>query len=77
MKVKIKGGEVKNVPIPLEIKKAIDHFLDREHRARVKTKDRDGKFIFMPTADKITREDSTANVHLTSRHVWHIVGKYG
>lgn len=79
VKVKIKGGEVKNVPIPLEVKKAIDHyhFLDREHRAMVKTKDREGKFVFMPTADKITREDSTANVHLTSRHVWHLVGKYG
>lgn len=79
VKVKIKGGEVKNVPIPRDVKKAVDHyhFLDREHRARVKTKDRTGKFVFMPTVDKITREDSTANVHLTSRHVWHTVRKYG
>ena len=79
VKVKIKGGEVKNVPLPLDVKKAIDryHFLDRDHRSMVKTKERDGKFVFMPTADKITREDSTANVHLTSRHVWHIVRKYG
>lgn len=79
VKVKIKGGEVKNVPIPLDVKKGIDHyhFLDRDHRAMVKTRERDGKFAFMPTADKITREDSTANVHLTSRHVWHIVRKYG
>lgn len=79
MKVKIKGGEVKNVPIPMEVKKAIDHyhFLDRDHRAMVKVKEREGKFVFMPSADKITRKDATANVHLTSRHVWHIVGKYG
>lgn len=79
VKVKIKGGDLKNVPIPLEIKKAIDayHFLDREHRAMVKVKERTGKFVFMPTADKITRADATANVHLTSRHVWHLVGKYG
>jgi len=79
VKVKIKGGEVKNVPIPMGVKKAIDHyhFLDRDHRAMVKVKEREGKFVFMPTADKITREDATANVHLTSRHVWHIVGKYG
>lgn len=79
VKVKIKGGELKNVPIPLEIKKAVDayHFLDREHRAMVKVKEREGKFVFMPTTDKITRADATANVHLTSRHVWHLVGKYG
>lgn len=57
--MKIKGGEVKNVPIPRQVKKAVDqyHFLDREHRAMVKTKDRKGKDGFMPTADKITRED--------------------
>ena len=79
VKVKIKGGEVKNVPIPLEIKKAIDHyhFLDRDHRAMVKVKEREGKFVFMPIIEKITREDATANIHLTSRHVWHLVGKYG
>ena len=79
VKVKIKGGELKNVPLPSEVKKAIDayHFLDREHRAMVKVKDRTGKFVFMPIADKITRQDATANVHLTSRHVWHLVGRYG
>jgi integrase len=79
VKVKIKGGEVKNVPIPLEIKKAIDHyhFLDCDRRAMVKVKEREGKFAFMPVVEKITREDATANVHLTSRHVWHLVGKYG
>lgn len=79
VKVKIKGGELKNVPVPSEVKKAVDHyhFLDREHRSMVKVKERTGKFVFMPTVDKITREDATANVHLTARHVWHIVGKYG
>ncbi len=79
VKVKIKGGEVKNVPIPLEVKKAIDHyhFLDRERRAMVKVKEREGKFVFMPAVEKVTREDATANVHLTSRHVWHVVGRYG
>lgn len=48
VKVKIKGGEVKNVPSPLEVKKAIDHyhFLDRDHRAMVKVKEREGKFVF-------------------------------
>jgi integrase len=79
VKVKIKGGEVKNVPIPTEVKKAVDHyfFLDREHRALVKTKDREGKYVFMPAMEKITRQDATANVHLTARHVWHLVGGYG
>jgi len=79
VKVKIKGGELKNVPIPLEVKKAVDHyhFLDRDHRGLIKTKDREGKFVFMPTMDKITRADATANVHLTGRHVWHLVGRYG
>ena len=79
VKVKIKGGEVKNVPIPLEVKKAVDqyHFLDRDHRGLIKTPDRTGKFVFMPVMEKITRADATANVHLTSRHVWHLVGRYG
>lgn len=79
VKVKIKGGELKNVPVPKDVKKAVDayHFLDREHRALVKTKERAGKFVFMPTVDKITREDATANVHLTARHVWHVVRRYG
>jgi site-specific recombinase XerD len=79
VKVKIKGGEVKNVPLPQKVKKAIDHyhFLDRARRALVKTRDREGKFVFMPSVEKITRHDATANVHLTTRHVWYLVGKYG
>ena len=79
VKVKIKGGEVKNVSIPNDVKKAIDnyHFLDRERRAMAKIKEREGKFVFMPAVEKVTRADATANVHLTSRHVWHLIGKYG
>lgn len=79
VKVKIKGGEIKNVPVPSDVKKAIDHyhFLDRDRRSMVKVKEREGKFVFMPMVDKVTRQDSTANVHLTSRHVWHLVRKYG
>jgi site-specific recombinase XerD len=79
VKVKIKGGEVKNVPIPNDVKKAVDryHFLDRERRVMVKTTDRIGKFVFMPAVEKVTRADATTNVHLTSRHVWHLIGKYG
>jgi integrase/recombinase XerD len=79
VKVKIKGGEVKNVPVPQEIKKAIDHyhFLDRERRAMIKIKERDSKFVFMPVVNKVTRHDSTSNIHLTTRHVWHLTGKYG
>lgn len=79
VKVKIKGGEIKNVPIPREVKKAVDHyhFLDRDHRGLIKTPDRTGKFVFMPVMEKITRVDATANVHLSSRHVWHLVGRYG
>lgn len=65
VKVKIKGGEVKNVPIPLDVKKAIDyyHFLDRDHRAMVKVKGSEGKFVFMPSINKITRDDATANTN--------------
>lgn len=79
VKVKIKGGEIKNVPIPLEVKKAIDHyhFLDRDHRSLIKTKNGESKYVFMATHDKLTKVDSLSNVHLTTRHVWFIVGKYG
>lgn len=79
VKVRVKGGEVRNVPVPLDVKKAIDHyhFLDRYHRSMISPGEKQSKFVFTPSIDKITRADVTANVHLTSRHVWHIVGKYG
>ncbi|MGI8495052.1 MAG: tyrosine-type recombinase/integrase [Pyrinomonadaceae bacterium] len=79
LRVKIKGGEIKNVPVPIDVKKAIDdyHFLDRRHRSLIKWADKDGKFVFTPSMEKITRHDATANVHLTSRHVWHLVRGYG
>lgn len=79
IRIRIKGGEIKNVPVPTAVKKAIDayHFLDRQHRSLIKGADKDGKFVFTPLMEKITRHDATANVHLTSRHVWHLVRGYG
>lgn len=79
VKIKIKGGEERNVPVPREIKKAIDHYhlLDRYHRSLVKIKERESRYVFMPTIEAKMRSGATANVHLTTRHVWYLVSQYG
>lgn len=77
VRVKIKGGKRWDVPVPLEVKRAIDHylFLDRDHRSLVKTSRDEGKFIFMPLGEK--KRDATANRAICSRHAWHVVKTYG
>lgn len=75
--IKIKGGERKSTPIPLEVKQAIDAYLllDRDHRRLVKARENEGKFIFLPSAAK--KRDITENKAIGSRHAWHLVKAYG
>lgn len=77
VQVKIKGGESKQAPIPLEVKKAIDRylFLDREQRDLIKTREGEGKFVFLPSKDK--KRHFSENRAITARHAWHIVRRYG
>jgi hypothetical protein len=53
------------------------HFLERERCSMVKTREREGKFVFMPLVDKVTRRNVTSNIHITTRHVRHLVRRYG
>lgn len=77
VRVKIKGGESKSVPVPLEVKKAIDHYLvlDRDQRDLIKTREGEGKFVFLPSKDK--KRHFSENKPITARHAWHIVRRYG
>lgn len=75
--IKIKGGETTDAPVPLEVKRAIDHylFLDRENRGYVKTRQGESKYVFMPLGEK--KRDATENRAITARHAWHLVKTYG
>lgn len=75
--VKIKGGESKDVPVPVEVKRAIDRYLllDRDHRDLIKTSRDEGKFIFAPLGEK--KRDATENRAICARHAWHLVRTYG
>lgn len=79
VRVKIKGGQIRQTPLPREVKKAIDHyhFLDREHRQMIHLRANDSRYIFMPQIEKKTRVNYNDNTHLTKRHVWHLVNRYG
>lgn len=79
-RLKIKGGRYHTVPIPTDVKQAINHyhFLDRAQRQMIRPKAGESRFIFMPEMEKKTQVDFHANTHLTTRHVWHLVrNKYG
>jgi site-specific recombinase XerD len=77
VRIKFKGGETKTAPIPKEVKQAIDRylFLDREHRALVKTREGEGRHVFLPSMGK--KRDYSANKPITTRHAWYLVGRYG
>lgn len=75
LKVKVKGGRERTIPIPTDVKKAIDDYLrlDEENRRLVKTGGGDA-FVFQ--AD-VMRRNFGENKPLTTRHLWHLVKKWG
>ncbi len=74
LKVKVKGGRERTIPIPADVKKAIDDYLrvDEENRKLVKTGGNDA-FVFQ--AD-VMRRNFGENKPLTTRHIWHLVKKW-
>lgn len=74
LKVKVKGGRERTIPVPVDVKKAIDEYLrlDEENRRQMKTGGSDA-FIFQ--AD-ISRRNFGENKPLTTRHIWHLVKKW-
>lgn len=74
LKVKVKGGRERTIPIPKDVKKAIDDYLllDEGNRMTMKTGGNDA-FVFQ--AD-INRRNFGVNKPLTTRHVWYLVKKW-
>lgn len=74
LRVKVKGGRERTIPVPQDVKKAIDNYLslDESNRKTMKTGGSDA-FVFQ--AD-IARRNFGENKPLTTRHVWHLVKKW-
>jgi site-specific recombinase XerD len=74
LKVKVKGGRERTIPIPMDVKRAIDDYLrlDEENRKTMKTGGSDA-FVFQ--AD-VRRRSFGENKPLTTRHVWHLIKKW-
>lgn len=71
LKVKVKGGRERMIPVPQDVKKAIDDYLriDASNRQTMKTGGPDA-FIFQAN---VSRRHFGENKALTTRHLWHLV----
>lgn len=74
LKVKVKGGRERTIPVPKDVKKAIDDYLqlDDANRRQMKSGTSDA-FVFQ--AD-VARRNFGENKSLTTRHIWHLVKKW-
>jgi site-specific recombinase XerD len=74
LKVKVKGGRERTIPVPQDVKRAIDEYLriDASNRQTMKTGGSDA-FIFQ--AD-VSRRNFGENRALTTRHLWHLIKKW-
>lgn len=75
LKVKVKGGRERTIPIPKDVKAAIDEYLlfDESNRKQMKTGGADA-FVFQ--AD-VTKRFFGQSRPLTTRHVWYLVKRWG
>lgn len=71
LKVKVKGGRERTIPIPQDVKSAIDKYLllDDKNRKTMKT---DGTDAFIFQAD-VNRRNFGENRPLSTRHLWHLI----
>lgn len=74
LKVKVKGGRERTIPIPQDVKRAIDEYLriDASNRQTMKT---GGSDAFLFQAD-VRRRSFGENKALTTRHLWHLIKKW-
>jgi site-specific recombinase XerD len=74
LKVKVKGGRERTIPIPKDVKSAVDEYLrlDEESRRQMKTGGADA-FIFQA---EVTKRFFGQNRPLTTRHIWHLVRRW-
>ena len=76
LKFKIKGGRIRTIPLPTDVKKAIDDYLrlDRDRRQIQKTDGGSESWIFQPLSNYRTL---VFDKPLSTTMVWYIVRKWG
>lgn len=76
LKFKMKGGRERTIPLPADVKKAIDEYLklDRDRRQVLKTDDGSESWIFQPISNYRTL---VFNKPLSTTMVWYITRKWG
>lgn len=76
LKFKIKGGRERTIPLPKEVKSAIDEYLklDRDRRKILKTSEGDESWLFQPITNYRTLRFDKA---LSTTMVWYIVRRWG
>ena len=72
--VKVKGGRERTIPIPTDVKAAVDEYLlfDESNRKQMKTGGSDA-FIFQA---EIAKRFFGQTRPLSTRHVWHLVRRW-
>jgi Site-specific recombinase XerD len=77
LRVKVKGGRERSIPLPKEVKQAIDDYLrlDRERRMLLKTEGEDGDgWLFQPFTNYRTLN---FNKPLSTTMLWYITKRWG
>lgn len=76
LKFKVKGGRERTIPLPKEVKQAIDDYLksDRERRKILKTAEGNEAWLFQPTTNYRTLQFDKP---LSTTMVWYIVRRWG
>lgn len=76
LKFKIKGGRERTIPLPTDVKKAIDTYLvlDRDRRKILKTDDGSESWIFQPISNYRTL---VFDKPLSTTMVWYLTRKWG
>jgi integrase/recombinase XerD len=76
LKVKVKGGRERTIPLPREVKEAIEEYLrlDRERRQILKTDGGNESWLFQPITNYRTL---IFNKPISTTMVWYIVRRWG
>ena len=76
LKFKVKGGSERTIPLPKEVKRAIDEYLkfDRDRRKILKTAEGNEAWLFQPTTNYRTLQFDKP---LSTTMVWYIVRRWG
>ncbi len=74
LRIKVKGGRHREIPLPLEVKQAIDEYLKLDaYRRDVMHSDGAEAFVFQPHYNYRTK---VYNKALSAQHIWNIVRRW-